>query len=292
MKPNRTALFSILLALFFILAAAHGYAQSIAGDTVCGASAPCQLSDLTKIGRSFLAMAMYLGGAIFIIFASFVIIKAVRARMAGNTNAIKDAGNYIFQGLIGFALVFLIGGGLLAVALKTFGVRPEFLKLLELFSSGFFNHAYAEELLPNPYSSNSAYDIIIGGASLIMRFFIYPALIALIVWSGLKFVISQGNPNGLKEAKAWLWWSIIAVIIVFSLQGFLLAFQATVQKIVPIQQNTTQNQTATQQNTSTGEATIKQGEPAPGAYGSACTIGGYNGRIGTDGKCYAGGFRP
>lgn len=197
------------------------------------------------MGTRLLAMFALLGSVLLVTVIGIRLVMSVFAYMRGDVGAIKRAGEAAFNAAIGFFIVFAVGGGIFLVLLKTLGTKPEFLKLLEMFTSTFVETAHAQEkLLPNPLGSNSAYDIILAALNLAMRFFIYPGLIAMWVASGFKFIYSQGNPEGLKTARNWLFISFIVTIVTFSLQGFMLAFRATAEKIVPINQTqTTQTQT-------------------------------------------------
>jgi hypothetical protein len=89
------------------------------------------------------------------------------------------------------------------------------------------------EQLPNPINANSLYDLILDVVRLIMRFFIYPALISIWVWTGFAFVFAQGRPEALTKAKKWLMWAFATTLVIFFLQAFLTAVQGTVQKILP-----------------------------------------------------------
>jgi hypothetical protein len=235
----RTAVLSTLLASFLVILSAHGvHAQtnSISGDSLCGSVGhPCKPADLKLIGKRLLTLFAYIGSALLVLLILVRVLHSVFAYFRGDVGALKKAGEDAFNALIGFVIIFAIGGGILLVMLKTLGVQPWAVKLLQFFSESFIPHAYAadEKLLPNALGSNSAYDILIAAISLAMRFFIYPGLIAMWVASGFKFVYSQGNPEGLKTARSWLLVSFIVTIVAFSLQGFILALKATAQKIVP-----------------------------------------------------------
>ena len=112
-----------------------------------------------------------------------------------------------------------------------------------------------------------------------MRFFIYPALVTIWVWTGFSFVLAQGNPEALNKTKKWLIYAFVTTFIVFILQAFLTAARGTVQKVLPASQ--TQSGAGTQD----GRVAPKKGET-----GSACTTkSGSSGITGTDGDCYPSG---
>jgi hypothetical protein len=86
--------------------------------------------------------------------------------------------------------------------------------------------------LPNPLGFCSLYDFILGALNLVMKFFLYPALIAIWVWSGFLYVLAQGAPEKLSKAHKLLIWAFISTLIVFTVQGFLVALRGSVNKIL------------------------------------------------------------
>lgn len=87
--------------------------------------------------------------------------------------------------------------------------------------------------LPNPVGVTSLYDFILAALALVMRFFIYPALIFMWVWSGFLYVWAQGAPEKLAKAHKLVLWAFVSTLIVFVTQGFLSALRGSVQKILP-----------------------------------------------------------
>lgn len=86
--------------------------------------------------------------------------------------------------------------------------------------------------LPNPLGFNSLYDFILSALSVAMKFFLYPAIIAIWVYSGFLYVAAQGAPDKLKKAHNLLLWAFISTLIVFMTQGFLTAIKGSVDKII------------------------------------------------------------
>jgi hypothetical protein len=84
----------------------------------------------------------------------------------------------------------------------------------------------------NPTSVNSLYDFILNILRLVMRFFVFPALIAIWVWTGFSFVLAQGAPEALAKAKKLLLWATISTFIIFMIQAFMTAVSGTVQKVL------------------------------------------------------------
>jgi hypothetical protein len=289
----QTAAITTVLASCFIFLTIHNVqAQSISGDDLCGASstAKCTPAALKTLGTKVLSLFVLLGSVLLVLAIAVRVVMSWYAYRAGDAGAIKRAGQQAFNAFIGFIIVFAVFGGVFMILLNTLGAQPWVGKLLQMFSEAFVPHAYAVGTqLPNPLGSNSLYDILISAASLALRFFVYPAVIAMWVWSGFQFIYSQGNPDGLNKAKSWLFWAFIITVITFSLQGFLLAFRGTAEKIVPGMTNMNTSTTPTPVLSPTSTTTTAQ--PAPGTYGAACSIGTFNGIIGTDGTCQVGGSR-
>lgn len=280
-------LLSVLLASFLVFLSVQGVeAQSISGDDLCGGlnQPKCGLVDLKNMIQKVLYAFVLIGGSALVVIIMVRLVNSWFAYRAGNANAIKEAGEKSFQGIIGFFIVFTVFSGLFVAMLSYLGTRPEFLKFLQLFSGLFVETAYAadDRLLDNPLGSSNIFDLILASLSLAMRFFIYPAIIVMWTWSGFQFIYAQGNPEGLKKAKSWIFWAFMITAAAFMLQGFLLALKGTALKIAP------QNP-ALVQPVGTSD---RRGAPAEGAAGSSCTTdsGGYGIRQ-TDGTCVVGGRR-
>lgn len=87
--------------------------------------------------------------------------------------------------------------------------------------------------LPNPLGITSLYDFILAVLATVMKFFIYPALIAMWVWSGFSYVLAQGAPEKLAKTHKLLMWAVVTTLIVFMIQGFLVAIKGSVETILP-----------------------------------------------------------
>ena len=48
-----------------------------------------------------------------------------------------------------------------------------------------------------------------------------PIVVAVIIWSGIKFITSRGNPTELQKAKSMLWWAIVGLVIILIGGGFI-----------------------------------------------------------------------
>jgi hypothetical protein len=239
---------STLLSFLFFFSVLFGnsyevYAQT--GDSIvkCGlgatTSTACQIGGDKGIGsivKGTLGLVIAIGLPLLFIFVAYRFVTAWFSLQQGNANAYKDALSKAGNAIVGFLLiVVLMGGGLYAV-LSFFGVDPKFLQILKMFSvSDLFPHAYAYEqpgFLPRPTQATNLYDFILSALSLVMKFFIYPALVVIWVWTGFSFVLAQGAPEALTKAKKWLMWAFITTLVIVVLQGFLLALRATALKVI------------------------------------------------------------
>lgn len=286
-------LLSLLLASFLIIFSFHGvHAQgsaSISGDELCGATAAtkCSFTDIKTIVSRLLVTFFSVGGLVLVVFAGLRLVQAEIAVREGNAGARMVALKNIWNGLLGLLIIIGVVAGLLITALQLLGANSWVTGLFRLISDALVPHAYAadERLLPNPLGAYNLFDLIAAVMNLIIRFFIYPAIVVLWVWSGFQFVYARGNPDGLKKAKSWLLWSFLITVIMFTLQGFTLALRNTMTKIVPNNPAAIQAP-ASGQGTGGQQVTRDPNAPADGAPGSACTTssGGYGIR-GTDGSC-------
>ncbi len=145
----------------------------------------------------------------------------------------------------------------------------------------------AKTQLPNPLGFSSLYDFILGVLNMVLKFFLYPALIGIWVFAGLLYVTAQGAPEKIAKAHKLLFWAFITTLIVFTAQAFLVAAKGSVEKIIPTTTSTATN-IVSPIGTVDGRVAPKDGE-----LGSSCkneTTGLY-GQYGEDGECITGGRR-
>ena len=278
--------------------------ESISGDDLCGSSneTKCDLGDIKELVSETLELFIIVGGTILVAYVAIMLVKSWFAYRSGNAGAIKEAGTRAFNAFIGFILIVAVFGGLYAAALKTFGTQPWVVDFLKYFSEALVPHAYAaNEFFPSPTQGATITDLILAGVSLLIRFFVFPAIIAMWVWSGFQFVYARGNPAGLQKAKAWLLYAVIITIVVFSLQGFMNAFIGTAKEITgenqeetvaPAPSPSSSVNASTQCEIIVNEAQRNSCFTARAAYrGQSCSLNTYYGQIGVDGRCYVGGPR-
>lgn len=232
--------------LLFITIFTGGFDTAIAqtGESIvkCGqtASSPkCQIggdAGLGSVVKGVLALVISVGLPLLFIFVAYRFVMAWFALQQGNSGAYKEAMQKAGQAIFGFLIVVILIGGGLYTMLSFFGADPRVLKILQLFTSADFSpfqHASAQErLLPNYGPGTTLYEFILNALRLIMKFFIYPALIVIWVWTGFSFVLAQGAPEALAKAKKWLLWAFVTTLVIMVLQGFLFALRNSVNKIL------------------------------------------------------------
>jgi hypothetical protein len=245
-------------------------ASSISGDGLCGSSAAteCNLDHFKSIVSSLLTLFITVGSILLIVFIVFRLVVSWFAFRMGKASAIKEAVNQSWQATIGFFIIFAIFGGVLVAILKSFGVQNF---VLRLFSEGLITHAYAQttastSLLPNPTTINNAVDLVLAIVRLVVRWFIYPALAFMWLWSGFSYVAAQGKPEEIKKAHSYLMWAAIITVAVVMVQGLIFAIRGTVQQILP--------QQAASQTASQTSLTPYAGATGNAAFNSCIASGG------------------
>lgn len=300
---SRISNFFFTFLVIFVSSAIFVHAQgamSISGDEICGASATgeCSVKHLGIVFKNILSVVIMLGLPLLVVSVTYRFVMAWFAATEGNTAAYKEATKKSASAVIGFFLIVALFGGLMFVVLKYLGVRSDNgfdpLQIFNIFSQAFIPHAYAATPsppvytpLPNYLTSNNLYDLLLSILRLIIRFFIYPALIVIWVWTGFAFVFAQGKPDALKKAKSFFVKAFVTTLIIFLLQGFLIAVQGTVMKILPGKTLPTNGESILPgDGNGTGDGRLP---PKDGQYGARCkTDTGGEGTIGSDGKCYSG----
>lgn len=207
--------------------------KSISGDDLCGGGVTsCNASDFKALFERLLPpliqVTMVFGvGAIL-----YLLLMAKWKEANGNSAALAEARYKIGQAVIGFCMVIAVVTGVYIAMVEALGLKVEFLKLWKLFvMEDFIPHAYAQTQFENPLGSNNLFSLIVTIFNLFLKFFVYPGLVVFWVFAGFKFITSQGNPEGLKTARGWLWTTVIVTVVVFAAQAFLLAVQGTVTNL-------------------------------------------------------------
>lgn len=299
------SLLSFCFVLIGSLVVVHAQTSgtALSGDEICGSSSStkCTLKDLGTVFKNTFSMIIMLGLPILVVSVTYRFVMAWFAAVEGNASAYKEALKKSTNAIIGFMLIVVMAGGGMFALLKYLGVRQENgfnpLQIFDIFSNALVMHTYAAtgptySPLPNPLVANNLYELILSVLRLIIRFFVYPALIIIWVWTGFAFVFAQGKPEALAKAKGWFVKAFITTLVIMLLQTFLIAIQGTVAKILPSQKTTqdTPVQNNQQSNTPVDNGT-PDGRIAPGegAVGSSCTRpDGSYGQVTSDGSCGAG----
>jgi len=244
--PLLMVLFFVLSPVMIISAYAAGTSKpSISGDEVCGKwddvekkiVKPCDITVITTIIKNALKVVIAIGLPLLVIFVTYRFVMAWFSLQQGNANAYKDALSKSTNAILGFFIIVAMIGGLFFVILKYFGIKDTLLGI-PLFKTSFLDvfatHVYADErYLPNFFVSNDIYELLMAALRLVMRFFIYPALVVIWVWTGFAFISAQGAPAELLKAKKWFMWAVITTIVIFVVQMFISALQGTVEAILP-----------------------------------------------------------
>lgn len=287
-----------LFSLFFLSATlqsveAQAVAQkSYSGNDVCGkdVSSACTLQDAKGIINNVITgLVLPLVFAFLTLFIMLRIVLAYKAYVEGNASAWKEARTKIANGLLGLLIITLVFGGFFATLLSVLGVQPWVLKLLQILSQGLVPHAYAQEVVMstgNPVQATSLYDFLLLFVRLTIRWFIYPAVIGMWVWSGFSFVLAQGRPEAITKAKKFLGWAVACTILILVTEGFLFAIRNTIAETFTKQPS---SQTTSQTPEPTPRIVAPDGRVAPesNTAGASCQnkSNGLYGIVGTNNEC-------
>lgn len=226
------------------------YAQtSISGDALCGSSTTtaCNFTHLKSLVKGVMYFIIGLGLPLLIVIIAYRFIMAWFAAAQGQTGTYKEAIKKAAQSILGFLILIALFGGVLTVALEYLGATDPVVKLLKLISSSLVETAHAQDvpLLPSPIKDTNLYDFLLKILAMVMRFFIYPALIVMWVVTGFSFILAQGKPDALSKAKKLIIAATISTFVVVMIQAFLIAAKGTVEQILP---GSTKGQTTQQQS--------------------------------------------
>lgn len=226
-------IFAFVFSLLLLTGVA--YAETTGGSIVtCGETSPCTVDNFVTIVKGAVVLLLMICLPILVVYVVYRFVIAWYQVANGNSSAYRDAVKKAGNAIFGFFMAVLVFGGGLLLLLKIFGASDFTLKLLNLFSEAFIPHAYAAgSTLPLPTTFTNLFDFILAVLRVVMRFFIYPALIGMWVWTGFSFVYAQGRPEALAKAKKLLFWATLSTFIVFITQGAITAMKGTAEEIVP-----------------------------------------------------------
>ncbi len=275
-------LFTVLVVTSFHGVHAQTNGMSLGGDEICGASSTteCSLQDAKRI----VVGAVYnfiipIGSALLVVLIMWRVLSAFKARIQGNSNAYKEATKEAGNAVIGLMVILLVIAGGYIAAVKYIGAQDWATTFFNFFSASFIPHAYAATngtILPNPLSVTSLYDLLLAIVRIFIRWFVFPGVVVMWIWTGFSYVAAQGAPEKIALAHKWLLYALITTVVILTTEGFLFAVRGTIEQIVPQQQVSTANNNGATRNPNTpaspavGAVSSCGGQPV----GTACTITG------------------
>ena len=84
--------------------------------------------------------------------------------------------------------------------------------------------------LKNPLKVDNIQDAIRLIMNAIIKIAI-PFIVVFFIWAGLKFILAQGNPEKLKEAKKMFWYTVIGTLLILGAWAITDAIVGTVNSI-------------------------------------------------------------
>jgi hypothetical protein len=183
---------------------------------------------------------------IVILAVSFTAVRSYSAKTASQIEDARSKAGFAVLGFLGLVLLTVLA----VPILQALGVQEWPLRLLRSLSFDVIPHAYAQTapasqgsqvLLPSGFTFSTIPELLVALGNVAIRFFLYPWLIFIWVWSGFKLVYAQGSPEGLEKARTSITRAAIITVVVFTLQAFLLAAKVTVEKIRGTSSSTTKS---------------------------------------------------
>ncbi len=90
--------------------------------------------------------------------------------------------------------------------------------------------------LQNPLNAKSVKDVILLAVDIMVWLGVCFAILA-IIWVGFKFVMAQGDPKAISEAKSWFFYIIIGLAILISAKVIVEIVQNTLTKAGVVNEN-------------------------------------------------------
>ncbi len=91
--------------------------------------------------------------------------------------------------------------------------------------------AEAQGTLPPPLSGVTNLSVFTSWLIGIIVMILWPVIVILWCFVGFKFVMAQGNPNALEEARNALIWTVVGTAIVAGAQGLKFVIEATINSL-------------------------------------------------------------
>lgn len=238
-------IFSLIFCLSLLMPTTFVFAeqtlQNIDGGlaTTCDQNQDgCKLSDIKPIWKNVVEIVLVLGTFSIFFMVCWTVIRIMFLKPSQSASEINEVKEKFFYAVIGFVIIVAIAGGFLFAVYETIGVNSEFLNALKkILSYSFIDTAYAAGanvnlLLPNPTNITNLYDFMLVIFQVLVRWFVFPAVIFAWFFVGASYVYAQGSPEKLKEAHKRLLYVFVGTVIIMALQGGLIALQTSIKSIL------------------------------------------------------------
>lgn len=229
--------FAIGAILFFILSSVSYAAIIPCGrtDQIGTIYENCELSDLSSLFQNTTRAAFQMVA----IFAVAMIIYTGFKLMTGKNKAAELTDSKERMWKVGTGMLIFFGGtGLILMVLRSIGLNEEFMNMFKFFIKTALDslsvHAYAADstLLPNPVNLDNPLDFLALLLHLVIKWFVFPCIIFAWLYSGFLYVKAQGNPEEIKDAHSWLWWTFIGTAIIMLAESLFAVMRGTIIGII------------------------------------------------------------
>lgn len=106
------------------------------------------------------------------------------------------------------------------------GVKRTFAYLVPLF----FPFVALSATLDNPLGFDTLYEFLVAILDVVIAI-AFPALILFFVWIGFKFLMAQGDPKELQQARQYFLWAIVGALLVLGARVLAEAIRETVRQL-------------------------------------------------------------
>lgn len=244
----RTLGIALVLSCFFmgaVVAPEIAFAQpdvaALSGDSLCGKDTPCTFADLGKVIRNALGFLVAIAVAFIVVMVMYTaVLVALAQDKAGALKEAKDRIGRLIAGLVIITVIASISAYL--ILLESVGVQGSVLDFIRalftaptaMLQSFIATPVFAEEVastLPSPLGVTNLYAFLLMIIRFLVLWFIMPAIIVAWLYTGVLFVFAQGNPQQLQKAKEWLWWVLVATVIIMVAEAAAFALRDTITQI-------------------------------------------------------------
>lgn len=237
---KRQYILTVAIAVFLIMVSFHGVSAANPLDftsTSCGET----LNDCTTekgLGRLkdlFMWVLVFSAITLIVMIPGYFVAIAIKRMFIGESSEVlKEYRSKITSAIISFAV--LAGAvGILYWLMVSLGLSPWVRKpFTPILSMELIPHAYAQtgEYLSSPIEgTDSLYDFFLLLVRAAVRWFIYPGIIAIWIYTGFSYVAAQGNPEKIIKSHKWLFIAVAATVVTFLSEAFVFAIRDTVKAI-------------------------------------------------------------